>query len=247
MGNLQVKTVLITGAARRIGATIARHLHAQGFNIVIHYRSSSKEAFDLVKSLNSSRFNSALAVQADLCDIKGLGALLQVVINQFGQLDVLINNASSFFPTVVGEATEAEWDNLHCSNLKVPFFLAQAVTKELARTQGCIVNMIDIHAFRPLKGFPVYSAAKAGLLMLTQSLARELGPDIRVNGVAPGAIMWPEDDMSADEQQAMLEKTALKRQGSANDIALAVEFLIMRANYITGHVIPVDGGRLLNH
>ncbi|MCK5725661.1 MAG: pteridine reductase [Thiotrichaceae bacterium] len=247
MVNLQARTVLITGAARRIGATVARYLHEQGFNIAIHYRNSSTDALALVAELNTQRSVSAIAIQADLCDIDGLEDLLKAVLNEFGQLDVLINNASSFFPTKLGTVTEEQWDNLHCSNLKAPFFLAQTVADALAETQGCIVNMIDIHGFRPLKSYPVYSAAKAGLLMLTQSLARELGPNVRVNGVAPGAIMWPEDDMTDTAQQAMLSKTALKRQGSAEDIAYAIEFLINRANYITGHVIPVDGGRLLNH
>jgi len=247
MSVLQRKTVLLTGAARRIGATVAQALHSDGFNVAIHYHSSSDAAVALVEKLNALRADSALAVPANLCDIKSLDKLIQAVIDQFGQLDVLVNNASSFFPTAMGEVTEAQWDDLHCSNLKAPFFLAQASVKALTKTQGCIVNIIDVHGFRPLKGYPAYSAAKAGLLMLTQSLARELGPDIRVNGVAPGAIMWPEDDMTTDEKDAMLEKTALKRQGSADDIAQAVAFLINQAGYITGHVIPVDGGRLLNH
>ena len=172
--------------------------------------------------------------------------MVEDIVQQTGRLDILVNNASSFFPTPVGEITEAHWDNLMASNLKAPLFLSQAAAPELVKHKGCIVNMIDIHGIRPLKNHPVYSSAKAGLLMLTQSLARELGPDVRVNGVAPGAILWPENEQSNEDKQEILEKTCLKREGHPTDIAKAILFLVCDADYITGHVIPVDGGRLLN-
>jgi len=194
MSNLQGKTVLITGAARRIGAVVAKTLHQAGADIVIHYRNSSEAAKLLVAELNKERGNSAFTIQADLCQFETFDELIAQVISFTGRLDVLINNASSFYSTPVGSVTEKQWDDLHCSNLKAPFFLSQAATSELKNRQGCIVNMVDIHGMRPLKGYPVYSSAKAGLIMLTQSLAKELAPEIRVNGIAPGIIMWPEDD-----------------------------------------------------
>ncbi|MEE9303884.1 MAG: pteridine reductase [Thiotrichaceae bacterium] len=251
MGALQGKTVLLTGAARRIGAVVAKVLHQEGASIVIHYRNSSEDAQLLIDDLNKQREHSAFTVQADLCQIETFDALIAKVIAFTGRLDVLINNASSFYPTPIGSVTEAHWDDLHCSNLKAPFFLSQAVTPELQKRQGCIVNMVDIHGIRPLKGYPVYSAMKAGLIMLTKSLAKELGPDIRVNGIAPGAIMWPEGDNNDSEvdkklKVELLARTALNCQGSPEDIAKAILFLIRDADYITGHVIPVDGGRLLN-
>ena len=244
---LKGKTAFLTGAAKRIGAVVAKHLHQAGADIVIHYRHSSEAAETLVEQLNALRANSAYTVQADLCDIAAFDTLMEQVLSCTGRLDILFNNASSFYPTHVGSVTEAQWDDLHCTNLKAPFFLAQAASNALQQSQGCIVNMVDIHAFRPLKGYPVYSSAKAGLHMLTQSLARELAPNVRVNGVAPGAIMWPEEKMSDEEKSLLLAKTALKRQGTADDIARAVLFLVRDADYVTGHVIPVDGGRLLNH
>lgn len=254
MSNLEGKTALLTGAARRIGAVVAKTLHQAGASIVIHYRNSSEDAEKLVNELNQLRESSAFLVQADLCQIDRFDTLIDQVIAYTGQLDILINNASSFFPTQIGKVTESQWDDLHCSNLKAPFFLSQAATPSLKKTKGCIINMVDIHGFRPLKEYPVYSAAKAGLIMLTQSLARELAPEIRVNGVAPGAVLWPEDgsedkgsEDSQESQSALLEKTALKRKGSSEDIAKTVLFLVKDAEYITGHVIPVDGGRLLNH
>jgi len=246
----QTKTVLITGAAARIGAEISRSLHAAGMNIVIHYRSSAEKATALCAELNAIRANSAAILQADLLQTASLNELANKAAAIWGQLDVLVNNASSFYPTPVGEITEAHWDDLMGSNLKAPIFLSQAVAPYLKKSQnanqGCIINIVDIHGFRPMKAHPVYCAAKAGLAMITQSLAKELGPDIRVNGVAPGAIMWPSTELDPQVQESILERTALKRQGCPQDIAKTVKFLVMEGEYITGQVIPVDGGRSLN-
>ncbi len=240
------KTVLITGAAARIGAEISRSLHAAGFNIAIHYRHSAQSAEALAEQLNNLRPNSAATLQADLLNTPTLNTLVDNAATIWGGLDVLINNASSFYPTPVGEITEAHWDDLMGSNLKAPLFLSQAATTYLKKSQGCIINIVDIHGFRPMKAHPVYCAAKAGLAMITQSLARELGPDIRVNGVAPGAIMWPNTELDSQVQESILQRTALKRQGKPQDIAKAVKFLVMDGEYITGQVLPVDGGRSLN-
>jgi pteridine reductase len=237
--------VLITGAARRVGAEIARTLHAVGANLVLHYRASAEEAERMVADLNARREKSALALRHDLRDIEGLARMVEKAVAHFGRLDALVNNASSFFPTPVGAIDEAAWDDLVGSNLKGPLFLSQAAAPQLAKTHGCIVNITDIHAERPLKGYPLYCAAKAGLLGLTRALALELGPAVRVNAVAPGAIEWPENatDFPPDEQQAIIEHTLLKRIGSPGDIARTVKFLILDAPYITGQVINVDGGR----
>ena len=240
------RTVLITGAAARIGAEIARTLHAAGLNIVIHYRSSADNANQLADSLNKLRADSASILQADLLEIDKLDALVDSAASIWGSLDVLVNNASSFYPTPVGKITEANWDDLMGSNLKAPLFLSQAATPYLKQNNGCIINIVDIHAYRPMKEHPVYCAAKAGLAMLTQSLAKELGPEIRVNGVAPGAIMWPSAELDPEVQSSIIERTALKRQGCPEDIAKAVRFLVTDGDYITGQVIPVDGGRSLN-
>jgi len=240
------KVALITGAAKRIGAETARTLHDAGMNIVIHYRSSRQEADELSFELNELRENSAAVVQADLDDDHIYGQLIEDAVEIWGQLDVLVNNASSFFPTPVGSITLEQWHNLINSNLKAPLFLSQAATQFLKETQGCIINMVDIHAFRPMKNHPVYCAAKAGLAMLTQSLAKDLGPDIRVNGIGPGAILWPDNDMDENTKNFIIERTALKRHGEPKDIAKAILFLVRDAGYITGHIIPVDGGRSLN-
>ena len=250
MQKLSGKVALVTGAARRIGAVTVRMLHQQGATVVVHYRNSKTDAEKLSAELNAIRSKSCLIQQAELANVDSLKAMVDSVIAQTGRLDILINNASSFFPTKVGEITEDHWDNLFASNLKAPLFLSQAAAPHLDKTQGCIVNMVDIHAERPLAVHPVYCAAKAGLLMLTKSLAKELGPNVRVNGVSPGAILWPEaDGNSAEvnaEHQALLDKTSLKREGSPEDIANTISFLVSDASYITGHIIPVDGGRLLN-
>ncbi|MCW8956668.1 MAG: pteridine reductase [Gammaproteobacteria bacterium] len=243
---MQNQTALITGAAKRIGAEISRMLHAEGMNIVIHYRSSKDEAEALCNELNALRADSAIILQADLLKVSDCNTLVQKAADYWGELSALVNNASSFYPTPVGEITEQHWDDLMGSNLKAPLFLSQAAGPYLARNRGNIINIVDIHGFRPMKQHPVYCAAKAGLAMLTQSLARELGPDIRVNGVAPGAILWPESELDPQVQQDILQRTALKRQGEPKDIAATVRFLIRDADYITGQVIPVCGGRSLN-
>lgn len=249
MQNLKGKVALVTGSARRIGAVTVQTLHEAGATVVVHYRNSADDALKLSEKLNNIRADSCFLQQADLLNINKLPSMIDAVIQQTGRLDILINNASSFFPTPVGKISEAHWDNLMGSNLKAPLFLSQAAAPHLLKNNGCIVNMIDVHGFRPLKDHPVYSAAKAGLLMLTQSLARELGPNVRVNGIAPGAILWPEGkntEMEA-EHQALLDKTCLKREGTPEDIAKAILFLVRDADYITGHTIPIDGGRMLNH
>ncbi len=249
MADLNGKVALVTGSARRIGAVTVQTLHEAGATVVVHYRHSKTAAEKLAKKLNAIRSDSCLLQQADLDDVKGLPKMIDSIIKQTGRLDILVNNASQFFPTPIGEVTEEDWDKLLGSNLKAPLFLSQASAPHLIKSKGCIVNMIDVHGFRPLKNHSVYSSAKAGLLMLTQSLARELSPSVRVNGVAPGAILWPENETTEmqAEHQALLDKTCLKREGSPVDIAKAILFLVKDADYITGHVIPVDGGRLLNH
>ena len=247
---LQGKVALVTGSARRIGAVTVRALHQQGAIVVVHYRNSADDAKTLCDELNALRKDSCIIQQAELSDVNALQKMIDNIINETGRLDVLVNNASSFYPTAVGEIKESDWDNLMGSNLKAPMFLSQAAAPHLKKTQGCIVNMVDIHSERPLQEHPVYCSAKAGLAMLTKSLAKELGPEIRVNGVSPGAIMWPEADDDSNEtteqHQTILAKTSLKKSGSAEDIAQAILFLVTQADYITGHIIPVDGGRLLN-
>jgi pteridine reductase len=237
--------ILITGAARRVGAEIVRTLHAAGACVAIHYRSSVADAEALAAELNAVRADSAAAFKADLLDVAALPPLVAAVVARFGRLDGLVNNASSFFPTKVGAIDTAAWDDLMGSNLKAPLFLAQAAAAHLRAAGGCIVNITDIHAERPLKGFPVYCAAKGGLLNLTRSLAIDLAPQVRVNAVAPGPIEWPDDDISFPpaERAAIVEHTLLKRVGSPRDIARTVKFLVFDAPYITGQVINVDGGR----
>lgn len=247
---LQGKVALVTGSARRIGAVTVRALHQQGAIVVMHYRQSVEDAKTLCDELNAIRSGSCMLQQAELSEVRSLEKMVDSIIKQCGRLDILINNASSFYPTKVGEIKETDWDNLMGSNLKAPLFLSQAAAPHLKRTQGCIVNLVDIHSERPLQEHPVYCSAKAGLAMLTKSLAKELGPEIRVNGVSPGAIMWPEADAdnpeAAEEHQAILDKTSLKKSGMPDDIAKAIVFLVTQADYISGHIIPVDGGRLLN-
>lgn len=237
--------ILVTGAARRVGAEIVRTLHAAGARVAIHYRNSAAEAEALAAALNASRPESAASFAADLLDVPALGQLVAAVVARFGRLDGLVNNASSFYSTPVGNVDAASWDDLLGSNLKAPLFLAQAAAPHLAAAQGCIVNITDIHAERPLKGYPVYCAAKGGLLTLTRSLAVDLAPAVRVNAVAPGAIQWPESgtDFPPEEQAEIIRHTLLKRMGSPADIARTVKFLVFDAPYITGQVINVDGGR----
>ncbi len=249
MQNLKGKVALVTGSARRIGAATVEKLHDAGAMVVVHYRYSADDAKKLSEKLNAIRADSCFLQQADLDNVGDFPTMIDSIIKQTGRLDILVNNASSFFPTPIGEISETDWDNLMNSNLKAPLFLSQSAAPHLIKNKGCIVNMIDVHGFRPLKNHTVYSTAKAGLLMMTQSLARELGPNVRVNGVAPGAILWPVNESTEmeAEHQTLLDKTCLKREGSPEDIAKAVLFLVRDADYITGHVIPVDGGRLLNH
>jgi len=240
---LHNKVVLITGCAKRLGAAIARALHGEGARIVIHYHHSRDAAEALAVDLNQQREHSALCVSGDLLNTSSLPLLVDFCIERFNQLDVLINNASAFYPTPVGTIHEAQWNELIGSNLKAPLFLAQAAAPHLKMSQGLILNMVDIHAQRPLAEHPVYSIAKAGLVTLTKSLARELGPEIRVNAIAPGPVLWPEHEMSHELQQEIIDKTALKRKGSPDDIARTALFLVKDAPYITGQVLAVDGGR----
>jgi pteridine reductase len=244
--SLDGKVVLITGAAHRIGATTARLLHDAGANIVLHYRHSSRGAEQLQAELQAQRPASVALVQGDLLDTTRLAGIVQEAHGAWGRLDVLINNASTFYPTPVGTITEQHWDDLLGSNLKAPLFLSQAAAPFLKVQCGCIVNIVDIHAERPLREFPVYSIAKAGLAMLTKSLACELGPEVRVNAIAPGAILWPESEMDDATKAKILDRTFLKRQGSPEDIARAALFLIRDADYTSGQILNVDGGRSLN-
>ena len=243
--NLTGKTALVTGGAKRVGAAICRRLHAQGANLMLHHRASVAEARALQHQLNTQRAGSVALIQADLLKSASLPDLVKTTVNQFGSLDILINNASSFFATAIGDINEQAWEDLIGTNLKAPLFLSQAAAGELRKRHGCIVNIVDIHAEFPMKNYVVYSVAKGGLLALTRSLARELGPEVRVNGVAPGTILWPEDNNWSDEisRQRVINQTALKRIGDPDDIAKAVEFLVTAAPYVTGQVIAVDGGR----
>jgi len=242
---MKSRSVLVTGAAHRVGASIVKLLHEQGANVVLHYRSSKMAAQKIADELNAQREGSVVLLAADLSDTHSYSDLIENAVDCFGGLDVLINNASSFYPTPVPEATLDQWDDLMSSNLKAPFFLSQAATPYLAKNQGCIVNIVDIHADKPLKGHPIYCMAKAGLVMMTKALAKELGPDIRVNAVAPGAILWPEG-MEAEIKSEIMERTALKRRGNPHDIAKAVSYLVYDAEYMTGQVMAIDGGRSLN-
>lgn len=244
--SLHDKVVLITGGAHRIGAHIARVLHAQGARLILHYRTSRDAAHKFQRELNEIRKDSVVLVQADLLDSKSLSEVIRNAVSAWGQLDVLVNNASTFYQTPIGSVDEHKWDDLVGTNLKAPFFLSQAAAPHLASQNGSIVNIVDIHADRPLKNYPIYSMAKAGLVMLTKSLACELGPEVRVNAVAPGAILWPEIDMDDITKQRIISRTFLKRRGDPNDIARAVLFLIRDAVYTSGHVLTVDGGRSLN-
>ena len=239
------RSVLVTGAARRIGAAITRTLHAQGANVVIHCHRSGAAARELAAVLNGMRSGSAVVTEADLLDCDSFAPLVEAATLAFGRLDILVNNASSFYPTPVGEITLAQWEDLMGTNLRAPLFLSQAAAPALRAAHGLIINMVDIHGRRPLREHPVYSAAKAGLIMLTKSLARELGPEVRVNAIAPGPVLWPERDLDPALKAEIIAKTALKRSGSPEDIARTALFLATEAPYLTGQVIAVDGGRSL--
>ncbi len=234
---------LITGAAQRIGACITRTLHRAGMNVVIHYRHSSQAAEALQRELEQERPDSVLLLQGDLLQTAALPGLIEQVAGWQQRLDLLVNNASSFYPTTLDQATEAQWEELIGSNLKAPFFLSRAAAPLLRRSRGNIVNMVDIHAERPREDYSIYSIAKAGNAMMVKSLARELGPEVRVNGIAPGAILWPEAGATEQEQEITLSRTALKRSGRPEDIARTLLFLVRDAGYITGQIIAVDGGR----
>lgn len=242
------KVVLITGGAKRVGAAICRMLHAEGYALMVHYKSSLNEARALQAELNLQRADSVAIIQGDLLNITNLPNLVSETIKHFGRLDVLINNASTYYPSEIGDIDENKWHDLIGSNLKAPLFLSQAAAPELRKNHGCIVNITDMHVERPKKGYVIYSVAKAGLVTLTKSLAHELSPEVRVNAVAPGPVQWPESNPQFDEiyRQRVINQTLLKRVGEAEDVAKAVKFLIADAPFVTGHVLAVDGGRSLN-
>jgi len=248
MGLERNKIILITGGAKRVGASICRELHAHGAHLMIHYNTSANEARALQAELNLLRGQSVAIIQGDLNNTATLPNLISESVRHFGRLDALINNASTYPPTELGQINEDNWHNLMNSNLKAPVFLCQAAAPELRKNRGCIVNITDMHIERPKKGYIVYSVAKAGLVTLTKSLAHELGPEVRVNAVAPGPVLWPEDNPQFDEvyRQRILNQTLLKRVGNPEDVAKAVRFLIYDATYTTGHILAVDGGRSLN-
>jgi len=245
---VQEKVILVTGGAKRVGAAICRRLHAQGAKLIVHYRSSFEEAKLLHDELNRERADSVALVQANLLEIGAFSKWVKKAVNRFGRLDVLINNASSFFPTLLSQCTLEDWSDLVGSNLQAPLFLTQAVAPYLKEQRGCVVNIVDIHTERPLKNYVIYNAAKGGLLALTKSLAVEMAPDVRVNGVSPGPILWPQDGIWEDEvtRQQIIAGTLLKRCGEPDDIAKTVQFLIADAPYITGQIIAVDGGRSIH-
>jgi pteridine reductase len=246
MSSANQNIALVTGASRRIGATIARKLHSRGLSVVLHFRDSAAAAGELAAELNQLRPESASLLQADLEQADATDTMAEEIGIRHGRLDVLVNNASVFEPSPLGEVSQAQWDRLMASNLRAPFFLSQSLLPLLTVSQGCIVNLVDIHGQRPLRDYPVYCMAKAGLIMMTLSLARELGPDVRVNGVAPGSILWPEQGLNEEARRTILNRTALKRRGEPEDIASAVTYLALDAPYVTGEILTVDGGRSLN-
>lgn len=245
---MQGKVVLVTGGAKRVGAAICRNLHAAGASIALHYHSSVQEAQALHDELHAQRADSVLCVQADLLDLSALSHVVESTVRRFGRLDALVNNASSFFPTPLADISEQDWNDLVGTNLKAPLFLAQAAATHLRRSHGAIVNIVDIHAERPMHGHLLYSVAKSGLAGLTRALAQELAPQVRVNAVAPGVIVWPEGEAWADVEvrRKIVAHTLLKREGEPEDIARTVRFLLSDAPYITGQTINVDGGRSIN-
>jgi pteridine reductase len=241
--DLRDRVLLITGGARRVGAQIARTLHGAGASVLLHYRTSATAAKVLAAELNKKRAGSVAIHGADLQREDAPAAIVAAALREFGRIDILINNASAFYPTPVGEITTAQWDDLFSSNVKAPLFLSQAAAPSLRAQRGLIINIVDIHGLRPLRGHPVYSSAKAALAMLTRALALELGPEIRVNGIAPGPILWPEGAMDDALKNEIIAKTALKRHGTPRDVARTALFLAQDAPYITGQIIAVDGGR----
>jgi pteridine reductase len=243
---LEGQAVLITGAARRVGAAIVRALHGAGARIAIHHRDSGADADALAAELNAARPDSAILLRADLLDTARLPRLVDATLTAFGRLDVLINNASTFYPTPVGTITTGQWDDLLGTNLKAPLFLSQAAAPALGESGGLILNIADIHGLRPLKGFPIYSTAKAGLVMLTHALARELAPRVRVNAIAPGPVLFPETGLTEERKADIIDRTLLKRRGSPEDIAKAALFFVADAPYVTGQVLTIDGGRSTN-
>jgi pteridine reductase len=241
--SLAGRVALVTGAARRIGAEIASSLHTAGARVAVHYRGSASDAEALCAKLNTLRAGSAIALQADLVAENGPESLIESFLDWSGQLDILVNNASSFYPTPLGEIQADDWNDLVGTNLRAPLFLAQAAAPYLRAAGGNIVNIVDIHARRPLRDHHVYGAAKAGLVMLTRSLAKELAPQVRVNGVAPGAIAWPEGGMTESVKKSIIDQIPLGRTGKPADIANAVLFLVRDATFVTGQIVPIDGGR----
>jgi pteridine reductase len=242
---LEGRVALVTGAARRLGAAIAAALHRAGASVVVHYGKSQSAADSLVAAFNASRPRSALALECDLLDLARVPRLPESTLGEFGRLDILVNNASTFYATAIGTITPAQFDDLVGTNLRAPLFLSQACAPALREARGLIVNMVDIHGERPLKNHTVYSAAKAGLAMLTKSLARELAPEVRVNGIAPGPVLWPERGLDAALKAEIIAMTALKRIGSPDDVARAALYLAADAPFVTGQIIAVDGGRSL--
>lgn len=234
---------LVTGAARRIGAAVARALHRRGLSVAVHYRRSRDEAEALARALDRERPGAAATFGSDLLGPGAPERLVSDVVSRFGALDVLVNNASSFYPTPLGTTTEAEWDDVVGTNLKAPFFATRAAAPFLAAGRGSVVNLADVHGRNPVTGYPVYCSAKAGLIMLTRALALELGPEVRVNAVAPGIALWPEDDRDAQAHARAVQQVPLRRAGSAEEVADAVTWLALDASYTTGEVLAVDGGR----
>lgn len=237
---------LITGAGRRVGAVIARTLHAAGYDLALHYRHSADETRALADTLERQRAGSTFLLQGELAHIAALSALVDSLLAHYGRLDALVNNASAFYPTPLGEATPAQWDELFASNAQAPFFLSQAAIPALREAQGGIVNLLDIYAERPLANHPLYCMAKAALAAMTRAMALDLAPQVRVNGVAPGAVLWPGDGKPYDDQQALLARTPLQRAGTPEDVAGAVLWLLRDAPFVTGQVLRVDGGRTLS-
>ncbi|MBS0193895.1 MAG: pteridine reductase [Proteobacteria bacterium] len=236
---------LITGASRRIGAAIARRLHTAGYDLALHHRRDDDRMDALLAELESQRTGSTLELRAELADLDALPLMVADTVMRFSRIDVLVNNASAFFPTPVGHATAEQWDALFSANARAPFFLSQAAAPHLRAAGGCIVNLVDIYAQRPLRDHPIYCMAKAALVMLTRALAKDLGPQVRVNAIAPGVVLWPEAGIDDERQHKLLDSTALKRAGEPQDVADAALYLVRDARYTTGEILRVDGGRSL--